>query len=125
MKLRYLTLSATAALIISCTDVGNNNTENLATNNPVTTVTTTETKPGKPKVFDGIATSITGSISGMEAGKKIFFDRKTLDATDVKGTTLINEEGRFDLTSGVKAAGIFRIRLGARPIWMLLEGGEK
>ena len=125
MNIRYLILSLTAALMIGCTNSENNNTENTGTDSLATTVGKKVTKPATPLITDGKATTISGTITGMEAGKKIFFDRKTLDATDVKGFTLVDEGGNFELISGITAAGIFRVRLGARPIWMLLEGGEK
>ncbi len=124
MNIRYLIITVTAALMIGCTDNANNNTENTEADNSAATVTPTETAKNPPVITEGNATTISGTIIGMEAGKKIFFDRKTLDATDVKGYTLLDKEGKFELTSGITSPGIFRVRLGARPVWMLLNGGE-
>ena len=60
----------------------------------------------------------------MDAGKKLYFDRKTLDATDVKDNVTLDQDSKFELKTGIEAAGIFRLRIGINPIWMLLEGGE-
>lgn len=76
------------------------------------------------KQIVGTATTLKGHVAGMEAGKKLYFDRKTLDATDVKDNVTLDQDGNFELRTGVEAAGIYRLRVGINPIWMLLEGGE-
>ena len=76
------------------------------------------------KKIKGTATLLSGQIVGMDAGKKLYFDRKTLDATDVKDNVTLDQDSKFELKTGIEAAGIFRLRIGINPIWMLLEGGE-
>ncbi len=96
---------------------------------PPTTATTTPTQPATvantAKTPAGKPTTISGDIKGIEAGQKLFFDRKTLDATDVVGSVQANPNGAFELTTPITKVGIYRLRIGARPLYILLEGGEK
>ncbi len=123
MILRYTILFLFNILLIGCSDTDttvsentNNNTDNSISNNNNTTV--------NAPTINGTPTTIKGIVSGMDSGKKIFFDRKTLDASDVMSTTTLDIDGNFELTTGIQTSGIYRVRLGARPIWMLLKGGE-
>lgn len=116
-----LFLFLTASLIwISCEDQATPTEENTtaATSNTVSVAATPSTPTGK-------ATVISGDIEGLENGQKLFFDRKTLDATDVVASVTTNPNGAFELSAPLEKPGIYRLRIGARPLYMLLEGGEK
>lgn len=116
-----LFLFLTASLIwISCEDQATPTEENTtaATSNTATVAATPSTPTGK-------ATVISGDIEGLENGQKLFFDRKTLDATDVVASVTANPNGAFELSAPLENPGIYRLRVGARPLYMLLEGGEK
>lgn len=108
-------------LLVSCGDNATTETETTTATPTATTVATTTKQP----TITGIPTTIKGIIKGLKEGQKIFFDRKTIDATDVKGTTLLDAEGNFKLEVGIDAPGIYRVRLGAKPVYMLLKGGEQ
>ncbi|MFK7798573.1 MAG: redoxin domain-containing protein [Aureispira sp.] len=99
---------------VACEDATNTTTPPTA----AAVASTAKTPIGKP-------TTISGDITGIEAGQKLFFDRKTLDATDVVGSVQANPNGAFELTTPITKAGIYRLRIGARPLYILLEGGEK
>lgn len=123
MKKYYILLFATA-LLASCSDSTTKDTTTATTTNQATIVNNTNTTETPPKIV-GTPTTIKGSIQGLEEGTKIFFDKKTLDATDVVGSTKIDATGNFELQTGLQNPGIYRVRLGARPVYMLLEGGEE
>jgi len=124
MKKYYLLLFA-AALLTSCSDTTNNTAETTdqTTTAAITTSNTTVAKA--PPTIVGTPTTIKGTIQGLEEGTKIFFDKKTLDATDVVGSTKIDGNGNFELKTGIQSPGTYRVRLGARPVYMLLKGGEE
>lgn len=117
-----LFLFLAASLIwISCEDSTPNSTKEstaAVTNNTAPVSNTASTPTGK-------STVISGDIAGLENGQKLFFDRKTLDATDVVASVTANPNGAFELSAPLEKAGIYRLRIGARPLYMLLEGGEK
>lgn len=126
MKKYYLLLFATA-LLASCSDTTTTDTTE-STNQAATAVTTSNTSIEKEKVpqtIIGTPTTIKGSIQGLDEGTKIFFDKKTLDATDVVSSTKIDGSGNFEFKTGLQNPGIYRVRLGARPVYMLLKGGEE
>lgn len=121
MKKYFIPLLA-ATLLASCSDTTNHTTE--TTDQAATSVSTsTTTKKAPPKIV-GTPTTIKGSVQGLEEGTKIFFDKKTLDATDVVSSTKIDASGNFEINTGLQNPGIYRIRLGAKPVYMLLNGGE-
>ena len=104
---------------IACEDAApTTNTDTTTPDNATTVANAVTTPVGKP-------TTISGDIKGIGAGQKLFFDRKTLDATDVVGSVEANPNGAFELTTPISQAGIYRLRIGARPLYILLEGGEK
>ena len=124
MKKYYLLFLATA-LLISCSDTTTDTTENTDPE-AATAVTTSNTTVEKaPPTIVGTPTTIKGTIQGLDEGTKIFFDKKTLDATDVVGSTKIDGSGNFELKTGIQSPGTYRVRLGARPVYMLLKGGEE
>lgn len=118
---KYYILFWISSILISCTD----NT-NLTNTNPEGTNTENSTAAASTNTaqIEGTPTSISGTITGLKEGQKIFFDKKTLDATDVLATPLLDADGNFELKTGLKNPGIYRVRLGARPVYMLLKGGE-
>jgi len=107
-------------LLASC---GDNSTTTETTTTPDASTTVAAATP-KSSATAGVPTTIKGIVKGLKEGQKIFFDRKTIDATDVKGTTLLDVDGNFELEIGIDAPGIYRVRLGAKPVYMLLKGGE-
>lgn len=124
MKKYYLLLFA-AALLTSCSDTTSDTTEKTdPTTTAATTVSNTTVEKIPPTIV-GTPTTIKGTIQGLEEGTKIFFDKKTLDATDVIGSTKIDANGNFELKTGIQSIGTYRVRLGARPVYMLLKGGEE
>lgn len=124
MKKYYLLLFA-AALLTSCSDTTSDTAEKTdQTTTAATSVSNTTVEKAPPTIV-GTPTTIKGNIQGLEEGTKIFFDKKTLDATDVIGSTKIDGNGNFELKTGIQSAGTYRVRLGARPVYMLLKGGEE
>lgn len=123
MKKYYLLFLATA-LLISCSDT-NNNADPVADQAPISTTVSTSTATKAPPTIVGTPTTIKGAIQGLDEGTKIFFDKKTLDATDVVGSTKVDGNGNFELKTGIQSPGTYRVRLGARPVYMLLKGGEE
>ncbi|CAA6820267.1 MAG: Alkyl hydroperoxide reductase/ Thiol specific antioxidant/ Mal allergen [uncultured Aureispira sp.] len=121
MKKYYLLLFA-AALLTSCSNTTDNTTEQT---DQTATTTSNTSSPKPPPTIVGTPTTIKGTIKGLEEGSKIFFDKKTLDATDVVGFTKIDADGNFELKTGIQTPGTYRVRLGARPVYMLLKGGEE
>ncbi len=107
----------------SCTD-STPSTENepVTPNAPATSVASTTTMP---VAAEGKATLVSGDIEGLDPGQKLFFDKKTLDATNVVGSVAANPNGAFEISTAVASPGIFRLRIGARSLYLLLEGGEK
>jgi thiol-disulfide isomerase/thioredoxin len=114
---RYSILFLAFSFLLSCSDATTDTKDE-------TTTDTTNTTTNLPPKVEGTPTTIKGTIEGLEDNQKIFFDKKTLDATDVVGTTTLDANGVFELNTGIKVPGIYRVRLGARPVWMLLKGGE-
>jgi len=123
MKKYYLLLFA-AALLTSCSDTTEQTETTDQTASAALTTSNTST-PKPPQTIAGTPTTIKGTIKGLVEGTKIFFDKKTLDATDVVGSTKIDGNGNFELTTGIQSPGTYRVRLGARPVYMLLKGGEE
>ncbi len=108
-------------LWISCED--NNTTKDTDSATPPATKATAVANTAKAPT--GKSTTISGDIVGLKSNQKLFFDRKTLDATDVVGSVLANPNGAFELSTPIDRPGIYRLRIGARPLYLLLEGGEK
>ncbi|MDC0231004.1 TlpA family protein disulfide reductase [Aureispira] len=123
MILKYTILFLFNIILIGCNDSNTGVSENL-NDNTLNSVSNSKNESTNPPMIIGTPTTIKGIVSGMDSGKKIFFDRKTLDASDVMGTTTLDNNGNFELITGIQTSGIYRVRLGARPIWMLLKGGE-
>ena len=123
MILRYTIIFLFNIILISCGDTNTTVSENI-NNTTLNSASNSNNGSTNASTINGTPTTIKGIISGMDSGKKIFFDRKTLDASDVMSTTTLDTNGNFELTTGIQTSGIYRIRLGARPIWMLLKGGE-
>lgn len=114
-----------SSILISCSDTTTNSTTtDTNTGDKTTTASASPVASNTVKKIEGTPTTIKGTITGLKEGQKIFFDKKTLDATDVVGTTLLDGTGNFELKTGIKAPGIYRVRLGAKPVYMLLKGGE-
>ncbi len=123
MTRQFFSLVLVFVVLTACKNASSSNSPdqiptNIDSPNTATASSTTE------KEIIGAATTLKGHVVGMEAGKKLYFDRKTLDATDVKDNVTLDQDGNFELRTGVEAAGIYRLRVGINPIWMLLEGGE-
>lgn len=108
-------------LWISCEDT----TTTTDSDSPTPPVTKTTPVANTAKAPTGKPTLISGDITGLNQNQKLFFDRKTLDATDVVGSVVANPNGAFELSTPIDRPGIYRLRIGARPLYMLLEGGEK
>jgi thiol-disulfide isomerase/thioredoxin len=123
---KYYLLFIAAALLTSCSDATTDTTTDKTSQEAITAVTTSNTTVEKaPPAIVGTPTTVKGTIQGLDEGTKIFFDKKTLDATDVVGSTKIDVDGNFELKTGLQNPGIYRVRLGARPVYMLLKGGEE
>jgi len=118
MMKRYSILFLAFSFLLSCSETTTDTTD------ATTTDTTTTTTTNVPPKVEGTPTTIKGTVEGLADNQKIFFDKKTLDATDVVATTSLDANKTFELNAGIKAPGIYRVRLGARPVWMLLKGGE-
>ncbi|BDS15454.1 TlpA disulfide reductase family protein [Aureispira anguillae] len=122
---KYYILFLVSSILISCSDTTTNSTTtDTNTGDKTTTASASPVASNTVKKIEGTPTTIKGTITGLKEGQKIFFDKKTLDATDVVGTTLLDATGNFELKTGIKTPGIYRVRLGAKPVYMLLKGGE-
>lgn len=113
---RNCLLLLSVGLLMSCNDATTTTTAIAENNN----TTVTEPTP----VIQGAATVIKGTVTGLAAGQKIFFDKKTLDATEIMANGTLDANNAFEIKTGIEAAGIYRVRLGAKPVYMLLKGGE-
>ncbi len=106
-------------LLVACNDSkpeeGQNTTELVET--PASNT------PTPPKTV-GIPVSIKGTIEGMKEGQKIFFDKKTLDATEVVASVALDAAGNFAIDGRIPNPGVYRIRLGIKSIYLLLKGNE-
>lgn len=124
---RYYLFLLVTTLLYSCGSESNLPEDESATASTPTTQTATHPSPPAPeeKKLVGKPTLLSGTINGIDAGKRLFFDRKTLDATDVVAITELKAGGQYDFTAGVPTPGIYRLRLGAVPVYLLLEGGEE
>lgn len=118
---KFILLLAVNILWISCEN--NNPASTIDDKTPMTSTPTTVKPSSAPA--SGKVTVISGNILGLEKTQKLFFDRKTLDATNVVGTVETSPSGTFELSAPIDRPGIYRLRIGARPLYMLLEGGEK
>ena len=118
---KFLLLFIASLLWISCED----NTTTTDADNPTPPITKAAPVANTAKAPAGKPTLISGDITGLNQNQKLFFDRKTLDATDVVGSVVANPNGAFELSTPINRPGIYRLRIGARPLYMLLEGGEK
>ena len=118
---KYSILLLAFSVLIACSESTTTETTNSNADSTAAAATAVSNTPTK---IEGIPTTIKGIITGFAENQKIFFDKKTLDATDVIGTTLLDANGNFELNTGIASPGIYRVRLGAKPVWMLLKGGE-
>ncbi len=118
---KYSILLLAFSVLIACSESTTTETTNSDADSTAAAATAVSNTPTK---IEGIPTTIKGIITGLAENQKIFFDKKTLDATDVIGTTLLDANGNFELNTGIASPGIYRVRLGAKPVWMLLKGGE-
>ena len=110
-------------ILLSC-----DNSEKVADDKTADLQTTTsqETPVEKEEItLEGNMVQIDGNVTGMNPGTKIFLDRKTIDANEIAGSAELDASNQFSIVSDIQSPGIFRIRLGARPVWLILEGGEK
>ncbi len=78
----------------------------------------------EPKVPEGFPVGIKGTVTGLKEGQKLYFDKKTIDATEIVDNVVLDANGSFELKTAVKEPGIYRMRLGIKAVYMLLEGGE-
>lgn len=120
---KYNLLAVVVFLLWGCTNAPQDTTDTASTAAPTTQTAPPTNNTTAPEI-KGKKTILKGNIQGMPPGKKLFFDKKTLDATDVVATTILGDDGSYTLTTGITAPGIYRLRLGAAPVYLLLEGGE-
>lgn len=73
----------------------------------------------------GIPVNISGTIVGLKEGTKVFFDKKTSSSVEILESVAIDAKGKFKLATGISEAGIYRLRLGANYVWLVLNGNEK
>lgn len=109
-----------AAEVSNTTATTNNSTAQTNTNTNTNTNTATA-----PKEIKGTPVTIRGNVVGLDAGQKIFFDKKTIDASTIIASVPISSEGDFLIHTGIEEAGIYRLRLGATPVYLILEGNEE
>ncbi len=126
--MRYLTLSLCCFLLF-CMSCNDDKPAEPTTKITTSAAATTEEKPATvsttPAKIEGLLVSVTGNVQGLGAGKKVFLDKKTIDATEIIGSGVVDEKGDFEIKAGVKTAGIYRIRLGIRSLYVILEGKEE
>lgn len=122
MKKTTLALFFSTVLLSACTD-----TQSSTPEQQPASITVAEEK--EPVVNDKATmlnpTTVSGQLKGLDAPQKIFLDRKTVDATDVIGSFFTDDKGNFIFDFDVKEPGIYRLRIGINPIYILLEGKEK
>lgn len=124
--MRYLTLSLCCFLLfcMSCND--DKPAELTTTTNPA--AATVDQEPAAnttPAKIEGLPVSVTGNVQGLGSGKKVFLDKKTIDATEIIGSAAVDEQGNFAIKAGVKTPGVYRLRLGIRSLYVILEGKEE
>lgn len=118
---KYILLLVASLFWMGCADTPPANT----TDEKQTAAPKATAVANQPAAQKGKPTVLSGDIAGLADNQKLFFDRKTLDATDVIGSVAANPNGAFELKTNIERPGIYRLRIGARPLYMLLEGGEK
>lgn len=101
---------------VQATPVSNNNSSNAATA-AGSDVTFSEEEKGTP-------TTLKGKVSGLAAGKKIYVERKEFESNETIKVVELGADGTFECTIGVEKAGIYRMRMGLAPVYMVLNGGE-
>lgn len=82
-----------------------------------------ETNDHKPTI--GIPVNISGHVVGLNEGTKVFFDKKTSSSVEILESVAIDAKGEFKIDAGISEAGIYRLRLGANYVWLVLNGNEK
>lgn len=117
----------TIGLALFLTSCGGETTEinnaEASANNPTEQTNTTATP--EPKEIKGVPVTIRGNVVGLGEGQKIFFDKKTIDATEVIASVPLSTNGDFLIHTGIDEPGIYRLRLGATPVYLVLEGNEE
>lgn len=131
MRFLILTILILALLVQSCSDTTENqpkttsqptNTTNEAEIDASDKTTTTPTK--EKEIPAEQLVTINAVVKGMKEGQKVFLDRKTIDATEIVASDVLDATGNTIIKGAVANPGIYRVRLGIRSVYLLLKGGE-
>ncbi|MCP4438595.1 MAG: AhpC/TSA family protein [Aureispira sp.] len=110
---------------VSCGGEGTEVANSNSTETQTTTANNTASNTPAPKEIKGTPITIRGNVTGMGDGQKVFFDKKTIDATEVIASVPVSAGGDFLIHTGINEPGIYRLRLGASPVYLILEGNEE
>ncbi len=131
MRFLVFMILATALLIQSCSDSPTPTTDSSPTTKaaaseaqPTNNAMTVATPPKEKVIPAGQLVTLNGAIKGMKEGQKIFLDKKTIDATEIVASGKLDATGNIVLKGAIVNPGIYRVRLGIRSLYLLLEGGE-
>lgn len=131
MRFSILTILITVLFIQACSDTSENK---LTEDSKASINTTTDAMTSSNKVVANPTTEkeipaeqlvmLHATIEGMKEGQKIFLDKKTIDATEIVASNLLDASGNVVIKGRVANPGIYRVRLGIRSVYLLLKGGE-
>ena len=103
-----------SAVLVSC---GGDKTNTAA---PVNNTTTQEVKKAEPVSHPF---NMKGKLANATA-KKVFLDRRMPQAHEILATADVKEDGTFELGATLPEPGLYRLRVGAYALPLILEGNE-
>ena len=124
-KIVMLQLVAMGLLVANCGGEKKRNSKKSAQHQ----TQTPESPPVQNKISfaeeqNGSLTTVKGRVTGLDAGKKIYIERKEFESNETIKVIELAADASFEYTLGIEQAGIYRMRMGLVPIYMVLEGGE-
>jgi len=115
---KYISGLIILLFIVSCQSENSTTTTDSTDSTATNSTTVAKSEPvGEP-------VTIKGTVNGLKEGQKVYFDKKTIDATGVVGRSAVSPEGKFEINANITEPGIYRMRLGVKSVYMLLKGGE-
>jgi thiol-disulfide isomerase/thioredoxin len=78
-----------------------------------------------PVQVNGKPVNIKGNIKGLLKGQNVILEKKTFTSTENLGSTVVSEDGIFEIKASVDHPNLYRLITGTSFIWLVLEGDEK